>query len=80
MRVETTAAQMTPPNPIRKTHYSETEAAKVLGITVSDFRSLIETHIVDSVDDVENVPRASFHPSDILVLRLLAGSETASSA
>ncbi len=68
------------PHQPRKTHYSETEAAKALGVTVSDLRSLIETHIVESADDIENVPKASFHPSDLLVLRLLSRLESAPSA
>ena len=57
----------------KKSHYSEAEAAKALGISIEQLRALILNHIVDSAEDVQNVPRASFHPSDLLVLRLLAG-------
>jgi len=63
---------------LQKTHYSETEAAKALGISVDDLRTLIVDHIVDSADDLENVPKARFHPSDLLVLKLLSGLEAAS--
>ena len=59
---------------IRKTNYSEAEAARVLGISVEQLRSLIRNHILEHEEDVPNIPRASFHPSDLLLLRLLAGS------
>ena len=55
-----------------KTHYTEQEAANELGLTVERLRSLIRSHIVDSDEDLNNVPAASFHPSDLLVLKLLA--------
>ena len=57
----------------RKTHYSEAEAARALGITVEQLRALILHHIVDSEQDLRNIPRASFQPSDLLVLKLLSG-------
>jgi len=60
------------------THYSETEAAKELGLTVDEFRDLIRDHIVDKEDELRNTRRAIFHPSDLLVLRLLSGRPTAS--
>jgi hypothetical protein len=57
-----------------KTHYSEQEAAQELGLSVEDLRTLIRSHIVDTDEDLNNVPMASFHPSDLLVLRLLLSS------
>ena len=66
---------MTPDKP-RKTHYSETEAAKALGISVEELRTLLLDHIVDDEEDLRNVPKANFHPSDLLVLRLLSESRT----
>jgi len=63
-----------------ETHYSEAEAAKALGVTVEDLRSLILDHIVERAEDLENVPKASFHPSDLLVLKLLSGLASAPSA
>ena len=59
---------------IRKTYYSEAEAANVLGISVEQLRSLIRNHIVEHEEDLLNVPRANFHPSDLLLLRFLAGA------
>jgi hypothetical protein len=59
---------------LTKGQYSEREAALELGITVDQLRTLIRSHIVESDEDLNNVSVASFHPSDLLVLRLLTGS------
>lgn len=56
-----------------KSHYSETEAANELGVTVEHLRSLIRAHIVEHDEEMSNVPQAMFQPSDLLLLRLLAG-------
>ena len=56
-----------------KAEYSESEAAKQLGVTVEQLRSLIRSHIAQTDEDLNNVAVASFHPSDLLVLKLLAG-------
>ena len=56
-----------------KTQYSETEAAEELGVSVEQLRSLIRSHIVENEDELNNVSVASFHPSDLLLLKLLAG-------
>ena len=58
-----------------KTQYSEQEAAKMLGVPLEDFRTLVRTHIAHG-DDVP--AQATYQASDLLVLRLLArvnGSE-----
>jgi hypothetical protein len=56
-----------------KTQYSEQEAAKELGITVEELRALIRSHIAETDEDLNNVSVASFHPSDLLILKLLSG-------
>lgn len=56
-----------------KTHYTEQEAAQALGVSVEELRALIRSHIAESDEDLNNVAVASFHPSDLLVLKLLAG-------
>ena len=56
-----------------KTQYSEVEAAQELGMTVEQLRVLIRNHIAQSDEDLNHIAMASFHPSDLLVLRLLAG-------
>lgn len=55
-----------------KTQYSEHEAAKELGLSVSQFRELIRSHIVETDEDLNNLDVASFHASDLLVLKMLA--------
>jgi hypothetical protein len=55
-----------------KTQYSETEAAEELGVTIEQLRVLIRTHVAQSDEDLTHIAVASFHPSDLLVLKLFA--------
>jgi hypothetical protein len=56
-----------------KTQYSVSEAAQELGISVEELRSLIRSHhIAETDEDLNNVAVTSFHPSDLLVLKLLS--------
>jgi len=59
-----------------KTQYSESEVAQELGVSVEELRKLIRSHIVDTDEDANNVPMASFQPSDLLVLRLLLSTKS----
>ena len=61
-----------------KSQYSETEAAEELGISVDQLRRMIRSHVVDRDEDVHNIPVTTFQPSDLLILRLLAGMPVAS--
>lgn len=56
---------------LSKGQYSEKEAAEELGVSVDEFRLLIRSHIVETDEDLNNVPVASFQPSDLLVLKFL---------
>ena len=56
-----------------KSQYSESEAAEELGISVAQLRTMIRSHVVDRDEDLDNVPVTTFQPSDLLILRLLAG-------
>ena len=56
-----------------KSQYSEAEAAAELGISVDALRQMIRSHVMDNEQDVSNIPATTFQPSDLLVLRLLAG-------
>jgi len=56
-----------------KSHYSETEAAEELGISVLELRTIIRSHVVDREEDLNNVPTTTFQPSDLLLLRLMTG-------
>ncbi len=57
-----------------KTHYSEQEAAVELGLSLPELRSLLRSHIVESEEDMSNASSASFQPSDLLILKLLAAN------
>ena len=59
-----------------KSHFNETEAAEELGISVERLRTLIRSHVVEKEEDLTNVPVTTFQPSDLLILRLLAGMPT----
>ena len=55
-----------------KSHYSETEAAEELGISIEQLRTMIRSHVVDKDEDLTNVPTTTFQASDLLILRLLS--------
>ena len=59
-----------------KGQYSEAEAAEELGISVAQLRTMIRSHVVDREEDAANIPVTTFQPSDLLILRLLAGMPT----
>ncbi len=63
---------------LAKSQYSEREAADELGVSVEQLRTLIRSHIVETDEDLNNVSVASFHPSDLLVLKLLARQSSSS--
>jgi len=58
-----------------QTQYSEGEAAHELGVTVDQLRTLIRSHIAQTDEDLNHIAVASFHPSDLLVLKILAGQK-----
>jgi hypothetical protein len=57
----------------RKAQYSETEAAEALGVSLDELRRLIRHHIVGAEDELPPLSQANFQPSDLLLLRILAG-------
>jgi len=44
-----------------------------LGVSTEQLRTMIRSHVVDRDEDLTNVPATTFQPSDLLILRLLAG-------
>jgi hypothetical protein len=63
-----------------QTQYSEVEAAQELGVTVEQLRRLIRSHIAQTDEDLNHIAVASFHASDLLVLKILAGQNGLSTA
>jgi len=59
-----------------KSQYSVVEAAEELGVSVERLRDLIRSHVVEREEDLNNVGVTTFQPSDLLILRLLAGKST----
>ena len=59
-----------------RSQYTEVEAAEELGISVEHLRNIVRNHVVERVEDAENLPVTTFQPSDLLILRLLAGMPT----
>ena len=59
-----------------KSQYTEVEAAEELGISVEQLRTMIRSHVIERDEDLTNVPVTTFQPSDLLILRLLAGMPT----
>lgn len=60
-----------------KLYFNENEAARFLGITVEEFRALLKRHIVNRDEDVDKASVTTFHASDLLLLKLAAGSQIA---
>lgn len=55
---------------VSKIRYSEDEAARKLGLSVEQLRRLVKDHLTSG----EDVPAVdSFQPSDLVMLRVLAG-------
>jgi hypothetical protein len=56
-------------NKTSKAYYSEDEAARKLGVSVDELRSLVRNHISTG----EEMPAVEvFQPSDLVLLRILA--------
>ena len=58
-----------------KIEYTEDEAAAALRISVSDLRSLVQTHVIKEEAGLE-VPMPAFRPTDLLLLQMLAESHS----
>ena len=62
----------------QKSHYTETEAAEELGISVTQLRMLVRERLARSEEDVRSLPMAYFQPADLLLLRLITTGVAAS--
>lgn len=54
-----------------KPFYSEQEAAKEIGVSIEQLRSMVKNHILKDADMPED-GIAVFHASDLLLLKLLS--------
>lgn len=54
-----------------KTEYTESEAARALGLSPAQFRTLLLHHVVQEEEAISNVGIMRFRPSDLLLLSML---------
>jgi hypothetical protein len=62
----------------QKSHYTETEAAEELGISVPQLRTMVRERLARSEEDVRSLPMAYFQPADLLLLKLITTGVAAS--
>ena len=65
---------MQPTLPTTKSDYNIEEAARVLGISSSELRSLLIRHVLDEPEGIRNLPKMRFRPADLVMLRLVANT------
>lgn len=64
-----------------KGYYTESEAARVLGVSIDTLRCLVRQHILAAEPEAEaNLPMTTFQPSDLLLLRFLLQTDEAAAA
>ena len=56
----------------RKSEYTVQEAARVLGVSFDELRSLLIRNVLDEMDSIENIPKMRFTPADLVMLSLVA--------
>lgn len=54
-----------------KGYYSETEAARELGLSLDSLRALVRKYILECEEDAHNLSVTSYQPSDLLLLRMI---------
>lgn len=60
-----------------KGHYSETEAATQLGVSLDELRRLVRQHVVESEEEMDNLRLIGIQPADLILLRLLIATKSA---
>ena len=54
-----------------KAEYTEEEAACALGLSISELRALVRTHVINE-DPGADIRVATFRPTDLLLLKMLS--------
>lgn len=54
-----------------KSEYTEEEAARALGLSAAQFRSLVMHHVLEEADTLNNLGLMRFRPSDLLMLSMI---------
>lgn len=55
-----------------KLYFNENEAARILGVSVENFRTLLKQQILDRDEDATNASQTTFHAADILLLKMFS--------
>jgi hypothetical protein len=64
-----------------KGYYTESEAARILGVNVDGLRTMVRQHILAADPEAAvNLPMTTFQPSDLLLLRFLRQSQDTATA
>jgi hypothetical protein len=58
-----------------KAEYTEEEAAATLGVSISDLRTMVRTHVIKE-EGGSDAPITTFRPTDLLLLKMLSSSQT----
>jgi hypothetical protein len=58
-----------------KLEYTEEEAASALGVSISQLRALVRTHVIQEESGAD-VPIPTFRPTDLLLLKMLSEPRT----
>lgn len=58
--------------PTGKSDYNFEEAARILGISAKQLRTLVIHHLLDEADAVQNLPRMRFRPADLIMLSMVS--------
>ena len=57
--------------PTGKSDYNFEEAARILGISAKELRTLVIHNLLDEADAVQNLPRMRFRPADLIMLSMV---------
>ena len=55
----------------RKSEYTVEEAARILGVTSEELRSLLSRCVLDEMESIPNIAKMRFRPADLVMLNLV---------
>lgn len=66
--------------PTAKSEYNIEEAARFLGISSHELRSLLIRHVLDETECIQNLPKMKFRPADLIMLSIVVDASKDSAA
>mgnify|MGYP005864684029 CR=1 FL=1 len=61
-------------------HYTETEVARILDVSLEELREMVRRHILETDEGADNLPITCYQPADVLLLQLLVTNRKAAAA